>query len=648
MDEANIDNVVVNLTGEEEISDDDDSPKDSEDTWNVNPEVDFKSSTCLQPNLDGDVNGFFFSQAIQPPCCNQMERLSISSANTSVPPPNIGASEEMVDDLLQGTPPIHESSSLGTNADNEGKVFDDFPESEDEPRFEFTGNSKLQCSHSDQSLRCADLGEGSKSVAEKGNKDRISELTDASIHHIFSFLNIGYVLQTCLLSRRWRYLWLSLPTLRISENSMAWKIDDRFEALNRYIVFVDRLLLLRDSSSTIKTFKLKWENVGNFLSDLEFKYDVSRHIVTWIMAAVKHNVQELNLTMWLREVIKLPDCLFTCKSLTTLGFYGFGRDLTAFVLPDMIAYNFPRLRYLELKGVSLGDENLTSKLFSSCPGLESLVLTDCSIKFDFSSLGLKHFHLDNCDDVCESTDYYDITVKLSAPKLTSLICKDYMSQDYSLENLSSLVTADIGMKVSDDNRVDLPKNVSELATEVKELYSARMVKFIRAVSNVTDLTLSSPGFLEVVSESLDSLGDPYLQFSNLRFLKVETWVSSNCINTIAYLVRISPNIESIFLTIELTKLNANNTGGDWIVGSLFPCLHYLKIVQIRGTQGCLNELKFLQALLKKAIVLEKVTLFYYKTDSPKRATQLMGFKEMLLAYPSASPSVSISIQLQAK
>ncbi|KAI3981311.1 hypothetical protein MKX01_004575, partial [Papaver californicum] len=64
---------------------------------------------------------------------------------------------------------------------------------------------------------------------------------------------------------------------------------------------------------------------------------------------------------------------------------------------------------------------------------------------------------------------------------------------------------------------------------------------------------------------------------------------------------------------------------------------------IQGIQGCLNELKLLQVLLKKAIALEKVTLFSYKRHSPDTDAQLMEFKEMLLAFPSAS-SVSISFQ----
>ncbi|KAI3905301.1 hypothetical protein MKX01_039992, partial [Papaver californicum] len=256
------------------------------------------------------------------------------------------------------------------------------------------------------------------------------------------------------------------------------------------------------------------------------------------MASVKHNLQELNIYIFLNQMIKLPDCLLTWKSLKKLKFSGGGRCLTGEChCLAMKVYSFPRLRYLALRGVSLlGDESLTSKLFSSCPLLESLVLTDCSIKFDFSSLSLKHFKLDNCDTY-DSNDDHTTTVKLSAPNLTSLICKDYMSRDYSLENLSSLVTADIGMRVKgngndEDPTPEMPKNYSELATDLKELCSARMIK-------------------SVISESLDLLaGDPYFQFCNLRVLKVLTWVSRNCMNALLYLVKISPNIKYIFLRIE--------------------------------------------------------------------------------------------------
>ncbi|XP_026460735.1 F-box/LRR-repeat protein At4g14103-like isoform X1 [Papaver somniferum] len=551
-------------------------------------------------------------------------------------------------DMLQRTPPTHESNSLETNSDNEGKVFEDFTELKDDPQintgFEFMESSKLHCSsYNEQSLGCAESGEGSELWGKKGSEDRISELPDALIHHIFSFLDMKYVVQTSVLSRRWRYLWSSLRTIEVVDIPFI-KAGDAYEVtFNRFINFVDRLLLLRESSD-IQSLNLVWLTVKLHL-DVIGRYDIASRISTWIMAAVKHNIQELRLLIFACEIIKLPDCLFTCKSLTKFVFCGAGVEHTGFLLPDTM--HFPHLRYLALSGVTLADENtLISKFFSSCPVLESLLLIDCSIHFDFSSLSLKHFQLDNCD----TSGPTDTTVKLCAPNLISIICKDYMSQDYFLENLSSLVTADIGIRVKyadEDPKPEMLKIYSELATDVKELYRARMIKLLRAVRNVTDLRLSSsPVLLEVVSGSLDLLaGDPYFQFCNLRFLKVVTWVSRNCMNVIAYLVKISPNIESIFLTIEQSELNTNNTGGDWIVGSSsFPCLHYLKFVQIQGIQGCLNELKLLQVLLKKAVVLEKVTLFCSETDSPDRAAQLVEFKEMLLAYPSASSSVSISIQ----
>ncbi|MCL7051809.1 hypothetical protein MKW94_026745, partial [Papaver nudicaule] len=254
------------------------------------------------------------------------------------------------------------------------------------------------------------------------NIDRISELPDALILHIFSFLNMEDVKETCMLSKRWRYLWLSSPTLRIYDTYMS-NDDDDFVSLNKFINFVDRILLLRDTSSDIQTLKLRWMNINVYLDRLKLMYDVSSRIATWIMAAVKHNVQELVVSLLTYQVIKLPDCFFTCKSLTKFKFTGFGRDVTDFVLPNNTMC-FPHLRYLALTGVSVvGDENLTSKLLSSCP-----------------------------------------------------VCM-------------------------------------------------------------------------VVSGSLDLLDDLSIQFCNLRSLMVETWVSRNCMNAIAYLVKISPNIESISVGI---------------------------------------------------------------------------------------------------
>ncbi|XP_026431448.1 putative F-box/FBD/LRR-repeat protein At1g78760 isoform X1 [Papaver somniferum] len=413
-----------------------------------------------------------------------MKRLSISSVNTSILPNLHAASEspsisndtvvigEMIDDdntdlgpditkkisedeveMLERTPPFfHEFNSLETNSDNEGKVFEDFTESKDDPQIHTS--SKLHCSsYNEQSLGCAELGEGSEFRVKKRSEDRISELPDALIHHIFSFLDMKYVVQTSVLSRRWRYLWFSLPTIEVVDIPFI-KAGDSYEVtFNRFINFVDRLLLLCDSSD-IQSLNLVWLTVKLHL-DVIGRYDITSRLSTWIMAEVKHNIQELRLTVFACEIFQLPDCLFTSKSLTKFVFCGAGMEHTGFLLPDTM--HFPHLRYLALSGVMLADGNtLISEIFTSCPVLESLLLSDCSINLDFSSLSLKHFQLDNYD----SSGPTDTTVKLCAPNLRSIICKDYMSQDYFLENLSSLVTADIGMRVKygdEDPKPERPK-----------------------------------------------------------------------------------------------------------------------------------------------------------------------------------------------
>ncbi|KAI3850814.1 hypothetical protein MKX03_028527 [Papaver bracteatum] len=326
--EDNIDgeaNVVVKLTVEGN-----DSDLMEEDTWNVKPKFDLNLSPSIESNLDGD--GVSFSQAIQSPCCNQMERLSISSGNTSIPSPNLHAAsespsisngtvviEEMIDDdnidlgldltkknsedeveMLERTPPTHEFNSLETNSGNEGNVFEDFTESEDDPQihtgFKFMANSKLHCSsYNEQSLGSAELGEGSELWVKKRSEDRISELPDALIHHIFSFLDMKYVVQTSVLSRRWRYLWSSLPTIEVVDIPFI-KAGDSYEVtFNRFINFVDRLLLLRDSSD-IQSLNLVWLTVKLHL-DVIGRYDITSRLSTWIMAAVKHNIQELRLDL---------------------------------------------------------------------------------------------------------------------------------------------------------------------------------------------------------------------------------------------------------------------------------------------------------------------------------------------------------------
>ncbi|GJN06858.1 hypothetical protein PR202_ga24627 [Eleusine coracana subsp. coracana] len=70
--------------------------------------------------------------------------------------------------------------------------------------------------------------------------DFISALPGALLHHVLSFLHAREAVQTCVLARRWRHLWISMPVLRITGR------QDHHHKLRR---FMDHLLLLRSRSN---------------------------------------------------------------------------------------------------------------------------------------------------------------------------------------------------------------------------------------------------------------------------------------------------------------------------------------------------------------------------------------------------------------
>ncbi|KAI3946658.1 hypothetical protein MKW92_040680, partial [Papaver armeniacum] len=105
-------------------------------------------------------------------------------------------------------------------------------------------------------------------------------------------------------------------------------------------------------------------------------------------------------------------------------------------------------------------------------------------------------HLEICNDGYLFQPHYNMAkiIKLVTPNLTSFVCKDYMLQEYYIQNLSSLGTADIKLREVEDRDVVWGEEAThlELSAEViEELFPKRIMKILRALHNVRELTLSS-------------------------------------------------------------------------------------------------------------------------------------------------------------
>ncbi|KAK9269655.1 hypothetical protein L1049_001433 [Liquidambar formosana] len=196
-------------------------------------------------------------------------------------------------------------------------------------------------------------------IVDEG-EDRISNLPDSVLHHILSFLPTKYAVGTCILSKRWQFMWTSISNIDFCD-FMFYSCEKKYSFPLETTSFsncVERVLILRDAS-IIKKFRLRC-----------FASIDASHVHTWISAAIRHGVQELELSTHSTN-IALPYCLFICESLTILKL-GSGSILK---VPTSIY--FPNLKTFHLDQVTFIDDLSTQKLFSNCPVLQELSLTEC-------------------------------------------------------------------------------------------------------------------------------------------------------------------------------------------------------------------------------------------------------------------------------
>ncbi|KAL9444420.1 hypothetical protein AB3S75_017582 [Citrus x aurantiifolia] len=240
--------------------------------------------------------------------------------------------------------------------------------------------------------------------------DRISNLPEPIIHHIFSFLETIDVVRASAVSRKWRYLWHSIPYLNFNIHNIwsnpleRWSLQTTNE---KFKDFVNWVLLFQNGSVSIHRFRL---SCLNRVDD----YTLYR----WIAVVAWRNVQVLNLHIISDEPIKLPRSFVTCESLVSLKL-DFGNREHQGVLNLPTCAGFSRLKSLDLQHVEVLDYNLFREFLSSCPLVENLCMKECFFhdfeSLDISTTSLKYLTVDefllsepkglrSCKVICESLE----------------------------------------------------------------------------------------------------------------------------------------------------------------------------------------------------------------------------------------------------
>ncbi|KAJ4846069.1 hypothetical protein Tsubulata_002592 [Turnera subulata] len=270
--------------------------------------------------------------------------------------------------------------------------------------------------------------------------DRISDLPDSILEHILSFLPVQEAINTSSLSKRWVSLWTTVPTLDFSRQCRRSR--------TAFASFVEETLK-RYNSKKVKKFSVDFGFLGTELED---------QVDSWVGFAISHQVEELCLVFHdllgrestssgNPERFSLPGCL--CTNVPSLKIL---RVRLCELNPFQGTVYWESLKVLSLAHTSLTNDLLKTVLVGT-PALEYLKLECCS-GFDLidtahaSSSTLEELVVDGYFGL-EDGEGGDHRLKINAPRLPCLTIVGFLETDCKLENVSSLVEANIGFHMQD-------------------------------------------------------------------------------------------------------------------------------------------------------------------------------------------------------
>ncbi|XP_078170463.1 F-box/LRR-repeat protein At4g14103-like isoform X1 [Carex rostrata] len=398
--------------------------------------------------------------------------------------------------------------------------------------------------------------------------DKISSLPDDVRTHILSFLTTKEAVQICILSKRWRNTWASVPDLKfnIEEFGLSEVIDVKMD-----VEFVTKFeLLLR---SVLEKRETSCVNKFQLFFNSNFYLPWTQAFADCIGDVMKLNPRECLVSVGPCKNLKLnANLIFTCTSLIHLQL----RFSTKVDL-ELNLVNLPCLKTLHLKRVGT-NENFLKKLLLGCPVLEELVLERSVFNIiEICSNTLKKLVLCGC---CLEVR---IHISISTPNLLYLNI-DVGTWDILLLNLPLLVDATI---------FPFLHYLDEYATWGPKLF--------QSLSNVESLWLSfNFPFGKVRMKDFSN----WPVFGNLKSLKVS---GGMCIFDLApFFIHQSPKLQEVTLqnhdndelyTEFLEEITQEGPG------DAFVQREFLKIVRIVEFK---NDNEFVDQLINKLLLHVKI------------------------------------------
>ncbi|XP_057992820.1 putative F-box/LRR-repeat protein At3g18150 [Hevea brasiliensis] len=240
-------------------------------------------------------------------------------------------------------------------------------------------------------------------------EDHTSSLPDDILLHILSLLRLREAVATSFLSRRWRYLWTSIPKLN-------FELEEIFPQLDReaYIKMVNQVLKL-----------YKGSNLHEFSIHYPLLENSSCHIDLWVAFAIATGVSRLELNFsfdafWKNEII--PRRYGDESKGKTYYLLQLDRISSVLVSPLIAKNRLKSFKEIILNCVHTTDSSFET-ILSACSSLERLVLFNCqkliNAKHTGQNLKLKFLEIFICRDL-ENMEIFApdlIAFKYNGPKI---------------------------------------------------------------------------------------------------------------------------------------------------------------------------------------------------------------------------------------
>ncbi|RDX69385.1 putative F-box/LRR-repeat protein, partial [Mucuna pruriens] len=460
--------------------------------------------------------------------------------------------------------------------------------------------------------------------------DGLSSLPIELLLTILSLLPFKEVMKNCVLSKKWSKICKSTTNIEFNELFFVKfdEPDETREAQRRAFLDFINIWIGNYEGSVVDKFSLRLsmpENVGHII-DRCVSFATLGGVKELALDFADANRSEDMVYFEDYEArLMLPAQVYEHSSLESLKLYSCG-----FVVAQMVNFHL-------LKQISLGwmEVSLTAikTLLSNCETLESLSFKKCwnSELFnlgDEPNMVLRKLIIDKCR--------YDYGVfRVNAPNLK--IFKYCGLMHFFIVEIHCLELEEAHLDFSPEYGFE--GHGHPLCNLVEALYTSRVLTVCSFV-------------LQVIPSGPEQIRDMHV-----RHLIMKTALHENEFMGITFFLNCCPMLER--LTIEISSLNDLfvsinydyevpfyfNLMQFWIdnVG-VYECLRSsLKVVEMNGFRGTMNEHNVLKYLIFSGIVLKKISINMLKDGSGNVESHCRRSAEILLTVPRGSTNLEISI-----